>query len=281
MSFGHVLEKSGFRDAFLTPTVSDACVVMDLILEPGRDEGHGALSEPLSPHASVTPDLDTSAFSGVTTPTTLGSCPSVDEPLARGAASARRHLDMFGHDMRLILGDQAASSSKLLGEPLEARLGLAAPPPAHWLSSATEPTASLPRELAPHTPQHSDVPQRKRARHHIDSEIPSTYQPPMLLPMGPRALAPGPDTLRAWLLERRALLQKAHDDVTRAAAHLRADEARWTELRAQLAARIGVLRKKQATVVHPTALLKDAFEPWGTDDMGSVSDLLEQDILCL
>ena len=101
-----------------------------------------------------------------------------------------------------------------------------------------------------------------------------TYTPPALLSMDPRPMTPSTGTtsatgaMQAWLLERRALLQKARDDVTKDAARLDADQAAMETLRTRLAERIDTLRRTHGA-------LGDEPPSW---DMAA---LLEQDILCL
>ena len=71
------------------------------------------------------------------------------------------------------------------------------------------------------------------------------YSPPTLIPMAPRMLSapPSTDALRAWLLERRALLQKTRDDVTKDMARLDDDEKAWAQLRVRLGERIEHARR--------------------------------------
>lgn len=92
------------------------------------------------------------------------------------------------------------------------------------------------------------------------------------------------DHLRAWLLERRALLQKAHDDVTKDMAALHQDMARRNELRMRLNARISLLRQRRMASLTSLAMLKpdgEGNELWDSAHVSSVADLLEQNILYL
>ncbi|WFD02230.1 hypothetical protein MOBT1_000911 [Malassezia obtusa] len=112
-------------------------------------------------------------------------------------------------------------------------------------------------------------PKQARARR-AETSFPS-YTPAGLLSMDPRPLgdgAGGAESLRTWLLERRALLHKLRDDVTKDMARLDEDQASIAQLRTRLAERIDHLRRTLLTTA-------DAPPTWDMDT------LLEQDILCL
>lgn len=109
------------------------------------------------------------------------------------------------------------------------------------------------------------------------------YEAPNLLPMDPRPMAedlPRRDAVRAWLLERRALLQKVQDDVCRDMAGLQRNQAHHAELRDKLGARIMELKERHT---EEEMWPNDDDEIWSTSSapMSSVADLLEKNILCL
>lgn len=124
---------------------------------------------------------------------------------------------------------------------------------------------------------------------------PVAYHPPSLLPMEPRPLSGGmqrTEAVRSWLLERRALLDRAYDDVCKDAASLRQRQAHYAHVRDSLRTRIHELRetraKAAAHVNAPQMLPSDTHEHddamWSADStaaMSSVADLLEKNILCL
>lgn len=109
------------------------------------------------------------------------------------------------------------------------------------------------------------------------------YEAPNLLPMEPRPMAedlPQRDAVRAWLLERRALLQKVQDDVCRDMASLQRNQAHHAELRDKVGARIRELKEHRA---EAETWPNDNDGIWSTSSasMSSVADLLEKNILCL
>lgn len=91
---------------------------------------------------------------------------------------------------------------------------------------------------------------------------------------------PQRDAVRAWLLERRALLQKVQDDVCRDMASLQRNQAHHAELRDKVGARIRELKEHRA---EAETWPNDNDGIWSTSSasMSSVADLLEKNILCL
>lgn len=103
------------------------------------------------------------------------------------------------------------------------------------------------------------------------------YTPPALPNVIPRALPSNPDTstVRAWLVERQAVLQKTHRDLVRDAARLEADQAAWSSIETRLADHVAYLRR-----THPT--VASSSETWtSSEQIPDLAALLEQDILYL
>ncbi|WFD43778.1 hypothetical protein MPSI1_002442 [Malassezia psittaci] len=105
----------------------------------------------------------------------------------------------------------------------------------------------------------------------FDPSHPS-YRPIPLLSMDPRQLTYTTEfkqeALRTWLLERRALLQKLREDVTKDRVRLQHETACLDGIPARVAERIDTLRRMASTS-------SDVPPLW------DVATLLEQDILCL
>lgn len=274
----------------------------------------GALARTGSPSSVVrlTPELETSALS--LTDESTRSTPGASFVASEPAYFDVMDMPILAHDWdalvpRMGLPYPGGPAPALLKEPV----GLAPPPPpglslptgvdvaspASWMSSST----MSPSDTG--ATEHTQPPSRvsddasatdllarpaKRSR----TEPPpshawsSQYQIPALLPMAPRALPHGASdgaALRAWLVERRALLHKAHDDVVRDMAGLQHDKTVRADMRARLTARMHALRQRSLDVPPAPAampmLKTHGGEFWDPTPVSSMADLLEQNILYL
>lgn len=180
--------------------------------------------------------------------------------------------DVFAHDMGAFLSEHTQPSTSFK----EARTLPSAANTLPWqgspLSLASTPQPA-PAWLGPSRRASCEAERPKRAkqpRTRPPERTLPTYAPPALLAMDPHPLPQGPrsEALRAWLLERRALLQKTHEDISRDMTRLENDRAALAQLHTRVTQRVEHLRR--------TLLASPETQP--VYDMAA---LLEQDILCL
>lgn len=219
---------------------------------------------------------DESVSTTVASPALLGIGDAAHELGALPLTHTGEDWNFLVHDLGALFGEHAHElpSTKDI-HALPSATNHAPWPPSDLRLPPTPLALPTPTE-APKRTAHAGAAERpaKQTRTRAHAPRIPPYTPPALLSMDPRPMTPSTATtgatgaLQAWLLERRALLQKVRDDVTKGAARLDADQEAMETLRTRLAERIDALRRTHGT-------LSDELPSW---DMAA---LLEQDILCL
>ena len=282
-------------------------------------------SDSQSPSVSLTPELDGSNL----TQSDEQSRRCTPAPARCSAALPGGDWDTLVQDLHMLYPHQdpdsiAAAASDGTAEKRDFQLQ-ADVPTSDWISSFTDTpallthvndTQSMKRTAADDSSsamlELCQPAKRQRVRP-IGARpiLASGYQVPALLPMNPRAISNDmkkPAAVRAWLLERRALLQKAHDDVYKDMTGLKSDQAHYAELRKLLSDRICTLRKRRGQTISDVPFEQtnnhvdgigvgmDVVDDigsvgvdvneldngiWNASNVSSVADLLEKNILCL
>lgn len=288
----------------------------DLMLVRNKEAAMIRRDDSQSPLLCLTPDLEQSSTShtdestmGTPVPTLPTSESSKGSNVALPGLPMHQSWESLMHEVHLPYYDLTLgftdTKEALLSLPPSGRIRMPnpieVPSPASWLTSDSQSPSDTSSSCLDHTlplKRSSDVSNGiliheptmafKRARTSpTGMDVPPSYQVPSLIPMDPHPMPAdrqSSDHLRAWLLERRALLQKAHDDVTKDMAALHQDMARRNELRMRLNARISLLRQRRMASLTSLAMLKpdgEGNELWDSAHVSSVADLLEQNILYL
>ena len=221
------------------------------------------------PSVSLSPDLD---HCGTSVTEEMSLC--TPSPLIPAEVSPEFRWDMLVQEL-----NDAYTTSEVKKEPMPfvpmSTLSscISVPSSPAWLLSTDPPSKLIDHTQTKRSLADAVTCPPKRMR----SEIPN------LLPMEPRPMAenlPRRDAVRAWLLERRALLQKVQDDVCRDMAGLRRNQAYHAELRDKVGARIREL-KEHRTEAEVWPIDDDGIWSTSSAPMSSVADLLEKNILCL
>ncbi|WFD27869.1 hypothetical protein MNAN1_002877 [Malassezia nana] len=225
----------------------------------------GAISRSQSLPSSITttPELDQSSFlsedSGASVPMHLAT----DRAVQTQAAHA---WSLRGHGMTLLHEDMLpymniTSPPIPFVEALEGKaLPLSGPNLPSWLSPVSLSPCESPSTQDDHTPP----PKRQRVEK-------------------PEHAASRTETIRAWLVARRAQLQQAQDQIREAQSSLKARQAHWDHVQSLLRARIAELRQRSTRPPSLGLLESDELDDplWDAAPMSSVAELLEQNILCL
>lgn len=158
-------------------------------------------------------------------------------------------------------------------ETKPASVGAGLPP--SWLSPVSLSPCDSPLTQDDHTPP----PKRMRSESHAPNHRRSST---------PARPASDTESLRAWLLQRRAQLQQKQADIRQAQATLKEQQGHWAHVQTLLSARIAKLSQNRTLAPAPSSLnlgllgSEELDDPlWDAAPVSSVADLLEQNILCL